>query len=529
MNKLEYIVKLISISSLIFYGSYSEAQAAGTAELPVKTNLEIADLEAIDLGSKDLTIPKTVAEVAQARANGAATLLAQADPVVLDELDKLAPNPDDLAIPTTTEEVTIDLKEPITLEQAIQLALTNNRDRKEAVLSLDRAHKELRQARAALYPTLALGANLQNSDNAANNRQEELFNGAASIDSTTGESTTTFNGDLTLSYNVFNGGARGADIRRAKKVVEFNELDVARITEDVTFETKNNYYSLQDSESQVRIQESAVDDAEQTLKDARLLEQAGLGTRFDVLRAEVELANAQQNLITAFANRDSARRQLVETLSLGQKVDIQTADEVTKRGTWDFSLEESIITAYGNRVELEQFLVNREINKEQKQVALGQIRPTVSVFGQLDALDNLDDDVDLTTGYTVGAQLRWTIFDGGSAQAIARQEDIDVAIVENDFANQQNLVRLEVEQAFFGLKANEQNIGTAEKAVDLAEESLRLARLRFQAGVGTQTDVIEAQTELTTARGNLLTAIINYNQSLNQLQRAVTGESEPAI
>ena len=63
-------------------------------------------------------------------------------------------------------------------------------------------------------------------------------------------------------------------------------------------------------------------------------------------------------------------------------------------------------------------------------------------------------------------------------------------------------------------------------AVTLAEESLRLARLRFQAGVGTQTDVIEAQSELTTARGNLLTAIIDYNQSFTQLQRAVTNAPE---
>ena len=189
-------------------------------------------------------------------------------------------------------------------------------------------------------------------------------------------------------------------------------------------------------------------------------------------------------------------------------------------------LESSIITAYENRPELDQFLLTREINEEQKQIALAQIRPQISVFGQVDFLNVSDDDIDTTTGYTVGAQLQWNIFDGGVAKAIARQEDIDIEIAENDFANQKNLVRLEVEQAFFGLQANDKNITTAEMAVTLAEESLRLARLRFQAGVGTQTDVIEAQSELTTARGNLLTAIIDYNQSFTQLQRAVTNAPE---
>ncbi|MGL4884601.1 MAG: TolC family protein, partial [Waterburya sp.] len=55
----------------------------------------------------------------------------------------------------------------------------------------------------------------------------------------------------------------------------------------------------------------------------------------------------------------------------------------------------------------------------------------------------------------------------------------------------------------------------------LAEESLSLARVRFQSGEGTQTDVIQSQSELTTARGNYLGAIIAFNQSFNQLERAV--------
>jgi outer membrane protein TolC len=72
------------------------------------------------------------------------------------------------------------------------------------------------------------------------------------------------------------------------------------------------------------------------------------------------------------------------------------------------------------------------------------------------------------------------------------------------------------------LQANKDNIDTARLAVTQAEESLRLARLRFQAGVGTQTDVINAQSALTQARGNLLTAIIEYNRSLAALRRAVS-------
>jgi outer membrane protein TolC len=72
------------------------------------------------------------------------------------------------------------------------------------------------------------------------------------------------------------------------------------------------------------------------------------------------------------------------------------------------------------------------------------------------------------------------------------------------------------------LNANKQNIQTAAFALERARESLRLARLRFQAGVGTQLEVINQQTELTRARGNLLRAILDYNRALAALQRAIS-------
>ena len=443
------------------------------------------------------------------------------------ELDKLNPDPNLLNIPKTPEGVEINIDEPITLEDAIKLALLNNTDIRDADLNLDRSQRELQQARAALYPTLGVNSQYQFSNTAqaenstATLRESSFTNPLSDVED---NGTAIFTGSLRLEYDIYTGGNRGADIRRAKKQVEFNQLNLETVTEQTVFEAKRDYYALQDADSQVEIEQAAVEDASQTLRDAQLLEEAGLGTRFDVLRAEVELANAQQRLNSANAAQATARRQLVETLSLGEQVTIQTADDITKAGEWELAIEESILAAYENRAELEQFLVNREINQAQRDIALSNIRPQLSIFGEYDFFEETGDGIETTTGYAIGATLQWTIFDGGVAKAIARQEDIDVLLADNGFANQRNQVRLEVEQAFFGLEANEENITTAQKAEELAEESLRLARLRFQAGVGTQTDVIEAQTELTTARGNLLTAVIDYNQSFNELQRAITGE-----
>jgi outer membrane protein TolC len=122
----------------------------------------------------------------------------------------------------------------------------------------------------------------------------------------------------------------------------------------------------------------------------------------------------------------------------------------------------------------------------------------------------------------LGARLQWNFFDGGAARARAKQETASIAIAESTFASQRNQFRFDVEQAFFTLNANRENIQTASFALERAQESLRLARLRFQAGVGTQTDVINQQTALTTARGNRLRAILDYNRALADLQRAIS-------
>ena len=129
----------------------------------------------------------------------------------------------------------------------------------------------------------------------------------------------------------------------------------------------------------------------------------------------------------------------------------------------------------------------------------------MSLFATYDVLEVLNDEVGPGDGFTLGATLQWTLFDGGQAKASRNQEKSRCGDRRSSvLPTRRNEIRFEVEQAYYNLEANQKNIETAKIAVELAEESLRLARLRFQAGVGIQTDVIEAQTELTNARGNFL-------------------------
>ncbi|MDY7013229.1 MAG: TolC family protein, partial [Cyanobacteriota bacterium] len=482
-----------------------EIEPAPPASVPTPTQPEIVEEETVPV------VPSTAPAPPQP-----AAVLGEIEPP--NPLDSSA-NP--LLFPTQPDEVAIDISQPITLQQALELAQLNNPTLEATRIQLDTAREALREALAAEYPTLSTQFDFTRTDSA----QQEINDISRNplIPNINNDTvTTSANAQLELNYNLLTGGRRTAQIRAAEAQVRFNQLNFESQAEQTRFEVTRAYYSLQEADSRVAIEAAAVEDARQTLRDAQLLERAGLGTRFDVLRAEVDLANSQQNLTTAESQQRTSRRELATILALGQDAIVTTADPIVQAGTWNLELEETIILAYKNRAELEQQLIQRDISEQQREVALSALRPQVNLFANYNILGIVDDDRDLADGYTVGARLQWTLFEGGAARARAAQEEKNIELAETRFDEQRNQIRLEVEQAFNNLQANEENIQTANVALQLAQESLRLARLRFQAGVGTQTDVINAQTELTRARGNLLTAIISYNQSLAALQRAVS-------
>jgi outer membrane factor, OMF family len=468
----------------------------------------------------------------------------------ISDLKKLNPSGNPLSFPTTPEEVEVDAQKPITLKQALELSLKNNKDIEEARLQLERAEFEVKQQKAALYPTFDLTSGLtygndlfldsitqQSIDQLTENIQAsrpgtseaDARQQAESRFTDTSSSSFNFNSGLGINYDIYNGGQRGASIRAAEKQLRSTELDLERIVEEARLQTSTDYYDLQNRDAQVEIQKAAVEDAKQTLKDAELLKKAGLGTKFESLQAEVELAQAEQQLTTAIANQNIARRQLAQTLSVSHSTDLATADPIKEAGTWDLELPETIIQAFKNRAELEQFLLQREISEEQRTIAKSQTRPTLSASADYTLSDDLQDDFDISDQYQLGLNLQWRLFDGGAARAGASQAEKDREIAETQFAGQRNQIRFAVEQAFYQLRSNQNNIVTTTKGVELAAESLRLARLRFQSGVGTQTEVIDAQTELTRARGDRLSSITDYNQSYADLTRQVSNTPDNGL
>lgn len=442
----------------------------------------------------------------------------------------LDPDPNPLLLPTRPEEVEIVGTQPLTLQQVLELAQRNSRELQQAQLELEQRRAQLQEAQADRLPTLQVGAGLSASEN--QNRNQTVQTPAGPIvqeDPDADDTNVTLNSTVQLNYDVFTGGRRSATIAAAEGRVRFQELQVESVAEQLRLDVIDEYYDIQQRDEEVRIARSTVEENERSLRDAQAQERAGVGTRFDVLQAQVDLANAQQDLTQALSQQRIARRQLVQRLGLSEQVDIAAADTVTAAGRWNLSLEDSIVLAYRNRAELEQQLVQRDISEEQRRAALANLLPQVSAFAQYDVaklLNGDDDNNDFEDDYSFGVRVNLNLFDGGQARARARQEEINSQLAESQFAQVRNQVRFQVEQAYRNLQASFANIGTTDLAVTQAQEALRLARLRFQAGVGTQSDVLRSQTALTRAEVDRLRAILGYNRALVQLQRFVSNLPE---
>ena len=423
----------------------------------------------------------------------------------------LNPAPNPLLFPTQPEEVEIIGTQPITLDQAIELAYRNNEDLQVSLLQLDQSRSALREAKAALYPNLNLNSSVTGRENLT---PSNLPGGSP-------DTLIDFDGVLQLSYELFTSGRRAGEIGAAERLVRESELLVEQTQEQLRLDTSNDYYALQDAIERIRINQAFLEEAEQNLRDTSLREEVGVGTRFDVLRAEVQSADARQALVQAQSDKEIAQRALAQRLNLPPSLDI-SATPVEIADSWPLSLEESIVLAFQNRAELERQLVLREVNEQERRVARSELGPQIDLFANYNLDDTLNQSGDIEDTYSFGGNLSLNLFEGGAAAAAAAQEERDIEIAETTFSLTRNQVRFDVEQSYYNLEANKTNITTAQLAVEQAKEALELANLRLDAGVGTQLDVLEAQSELTDAEFRLISAILGYNRSLAALQRAVS-------
>jgi OMF family outer membrane factor len=183
-----------------------------------------------------------------------------------------------------------------------------------------------------------------------------------------------------------------------------------------------------------------------------------------------------------------------------------------------------VIAAYAFREELDNALLDISAANSQANSALGAVQPFLSIFNNLsgfryDGSEQVIVDLPGRSGWAVenavGLQATWNIFDGGAARAQYRQAKQKAQENALRFADTRDRLRFEVEESFYQLRQANRNIQTTSRQVLSSREALRLARLRFQAGVSTQREVVDNQRDVTQAELAYAQALAEYNDGLS--------------
>ncbi|MFM7269392.1 MAG: TolC family protein [Cyanobium sp.] len=438
--------------------------------------------------------------------------------------DLLAPS--SLALPDQPKQLRIRQLRPLSYQNAQILAEINNPELKALASQVEQAQSNLRAKIALWYPQLTLDATSLPTYTGGQ-QYSSGFSGTGQPIGNTITSIWRMSASLQASWSLIDP-SRTPQIAAARDQFEKAKNQYLIGLRDLRLQASLAYFDLQTADDQVRIGQESVRSSLVSLRDARARFQAGVATKLEVLEAETQLARDEQLLTNALAAQAVARRTLAALLDLPQEVTPTASDPARVIGTWKPSLQESVVAAYTFREELDQVLLDISIANSSANTELARVQPFLKIVNNLGVGRSYGYDfspqvVPAITGWNVdnslGLNLNWTLYDGGAAQANYRQAKQRAQENRFVFAQKRDSIRLDVETSFYELEKNNRNILTTSREVVSARESLRLARLRFQAGVTTQREVVDNQRDLTQAEVRYSSAISDYNKRLIELSR----------
>ena len=342
-----------------------------------------------------------------------------------------------------------------------------------------------------------------------------------------------------ISYNirvtgtqlVFNGttwpAIRGTFFQRDSAYFAFrNTLDQLLAT------VKTQFYQVVVNRELIKVQEQSVHLLESQLKDQQNRFEAGTVPRFNVLQAEVALYNQLPLLITAQNNYRISKLTLAKTLGLdfkprrGENPPLEVVGEMPYVPR-TIELADAIELGKQRRPFLKQARANVLNQIEQVHVALGQFLPTINTTGGGEWISSSVNSSwhDISKGWIAEVTGSVPIWDSGEIYGQVKQQRALLSETKITYDDDVRQVELEIQTAYSNLQQNIELIKSQEKNVNLAEEALRLAKARLDAGAGVQLDVLNAQVQLLTAQTTQLQALFGYNSSLAEFDRATGAQS----
>ena len=401
-----------------------------------------------------------------------------------------------------TYESKLDLDE----SRTIDLALANNRTAKQTKWDYQAAKDTVSATAAGKNPSISY-----------------TWQGARSngVNAITGRNVTSKTGShsFTISAPVFSPEL-DASIDASRYAREGAGASYEETLQQAKYDAISGYYTLIMNRNLVDVAQQAVKDYQGHVTNVQAQYNVGLVASSDVLAAKTNLADSETNLVKAQNAANLSEATLNQVIAYPAQTAINTAEHDLQYKPYNVTLEQAKAYALLHRSALvKSAMAVKEAEETLKKAKSGYL-PTVGVEAGRGYADPDGYFGTSNKSWHIGAKASWSLWDGGATQnkvkvatdTLEKVKEANLAAVDN--------VLLAVQKAYLNLRSAEQTIQSTQTAVAQGQESFRIATLRYRAGVGTNLDVLDAETKLTESRNNYVDALYNYNVSISALEQA---------
>ena len=430
------------------------------------------------------------------------------------------------AVAATDTNAAAWLTRPLSLAEALNTALLRNAAILKAQNDLEASHGLVVQTRAVALPQVAASGQYKYTDPSA----IEGFFGST-------QPNENWNAGIQLVQSIYEGGKLVAAIRAADATKQQALAQYQTSIADTLLAVRLAYYDTLLAAQQITVHEASVVLLQKELEDQQHRLDAGTVPKFNVLRAEVAVANERPNLIRARNQYRIAKNNLANLLGYNLPRDIWeniplNLTDTLEAAPYEVNLPDAIQQALARRTELTALRKQVELQQLNLVNARSGYKPTVQLFAgynwynaQFTPPVELDHDIH---GWNAGAQMNWAIFDGLLTHGKVVQAKALYERSKTDLTDEGRQIELQVRVAYSDFIEAKEVLDSQAKVQEQADEALREAKARTDAGTGTQLDVLDAETSLTQARTTQIQALHDYTAARAKLERTIGADLAPA-
>jgi TolC family type I secretion outer membrane protein len=411
----------------------------------------------------------------------------------------------------------------MTLYEALESALRNNPQVRASAAKVVAAKKGVEYARSQFYPKLDLSASYREQAPEVSFRVPAIGMGVGPSEITViPHSYRELN--LQLLQPLYTGGRLEAAYGVAKKTASMAELQHVGSQLQLVRNVRHSYFSVLEAEALVEVANAALKRVEELRRVVGLMFEAGRVAKFEVLRVEAELAQVRDELIRAQNALEVARSAFNTLLARDisepvQLVGVSEPPQPPEILTREDAEKASIELAKSQRADLRAAMRAVELAEEQVRLARADGLPVVSLATTFRRQTK--------TGFAAAEAkagmltVQVPVFDSGRVRAQVEKAEAELKSAKELLSGVEKQVELEVKQAILNWRSAQERYKAAIAALEQAEEAYRIAMLRYEAGTGTQLEVLDAQVALTRARTNHVKALYDLHRAVADFEFAI--------